>query len=717
MPSSNLCWGIEIGAGAVKALKLERDGDRVQLVDFMVIPHKKVLSTPDMDSTDAIRVALGTLVAQRDISGTQISVSVPGHQSFARFAKLPPVEPKKAPDLVKFEAAQQIPFPIDQVEWDYQTFVSEDSPEIEVGIFAVTRDKVNERLALLEDVGIAPDIVTIGPVAVYNAIAYDLNFTEKTTGTIILDIGAVSSDLIVADSGRVWIRTFPVGGHTFTEAVARAFKLDYTKADKLKRDFESSQHKKQVFQAMKPAFEDLLQDIQRSIQYYKQLHPEANLNRMLGIGATFQLPGLRKFLAQRLGMDVVRLDQFHKIGIEGPMSAEFASTAMQLSTAYGLALQGFGMTPISANLIPLSVVRQKIWRRKTAWVAAAAVLSVVAGAATFVRPVLDQGAIVQPKQEAQRAVDAAKRDGQAQKAVWDEIAKGQRIGATVVNYRRLVEARDYLPQLITDVGAMLASADPQPEILRGETGAIPPGQWRVFRLESLQVDSASSNAGPPSVSASAAATQQSMRGAPAPSAQQSAPAPARGRPARGGRAGGRDDAGMSGEGGELKPIDVTLVLDSPNSEGIPFVARTVGDWLKNNAERPGVPYRIAPFDPNAPNAIVRTDAPRTGRAAAPGGAPTGATTTQPASGSAPAASDAAKALLTENAALSDVAPMPSRIAEFPDAAPVYRYTLKFQILPYSPGQEPTTDAPESDQTAMRQPPSTPLASATSQEGR
>ena len=66
-------------------------------------------------------------------------MSVPGHAAFARFAKLPPVEPKKVPDIVKFEAMQQIPFPLDQVEWDYQTFVSPDSPDVEVGIFAITR--------------------------------------------------------------------------------------------------------------------------------------------------------------------------------------------------------------------------------------------------------------------------------------------------------------------------------------------------------------------------------------------------------------------------------------------------------------------------------------------------------------------------------------------------------------------------------------------------
>ena len=444
MPSSNLCWGIEIGAGAVKALKLERDGDQTRLVDFIVIPHKRVLSTPDLDQADAIRVALGQLVSQRDLSGALVAVSIPGHQSFARFAKLPPVDPKKAPELIKFEAAQQIPFPIDQVEWDYQTFVSEDSPEIEVGIFAVTRDKISERLALLTDAGISPDLVTVGPVAVYNAIAYDLNFTEKTTGAILLDIGTVSSDLIIADAGRVWIRTFPMGGHAFTDAVARAFKLDYTKAEKLKRDFESSQHRKQVFQAMKPAFEDLLQDIQRSIQYYKQLHPESSLNRMLGIGATFQLPGLRKFLSQRLGMDVVRLDQFHKIGVEGPMGAEFAAAAMQLTTAYGLSLQGLGQTPISANLIPTPVVREKIWKSKTPWFAAAAGLSLIAGAATFVRPILDRGAIVQPSQQAKTAVNNAKREGQALKTAWEEVGRSQhrRDGGQLP---ALLEGREFLP--------------------------------------------------------------------------------------------------------------------------------------------------------------------------------------------------------------------------------------------------------------------------------
>ena len=236
MPASNISWGLDIGSAAVTAIKLVRDGDQVRVSDFLVLPHKKVLSTPDVDADDVVRITLGRLTADfgEDFRGANVVASVAGSDGFARFAKLPPVEPKKVNDIVKFEAVQQIPFPIEEVEWDYQLFTSPDTPEVEVGIFAMTKDKVAETLALWGSTGLTPDELTISPLAAYNAIAYDLDFTDQTQGTIILDIGTTSSDLIIAESARVWVRTFPLGGHAFTEAIQEAFKLDYAKAEKLK---------------------------------------------------------------------------------------------------------------------------------------------------------------------------------------------------------------------------------------------------------------------------------------------------------------------------------------------------------------------------------------------------------------------------------------------------------------------------------------------------
>lgn len=392
MGSSDVCWGIEMGFGAIKALKLEQDGDELKVLDYAVINHAKVLSTPDLDQDDAMRVALGTLASQKDLSGTRISISLPGHQSFARFAKLPPVDPKKVADIVKFEAVQQIPFPLDEVEWDYQTFVSPDSPDVEVGIFAVTRERINNRLSMLADVGLTPDWATISPVAAYNAMAVDLGFTEDSPGTIILDIGTVATDLIIAEAGRVWVRTFPIGGHQFTEALVSAFKLSYTKAEKLKREAEQTKHARHVFQAMRPVFGDLAQEIQRSIGFYQSVHPDADLKRLIGLGSTFKLPGLRKYLKQQLQLDVYRIEQFKKLSLDGPQAGEFQAASLNLTTAYGCALQALGTAPLRANLMPVTVLRDAMWKRKVPYFAVAAGLAAATAGAMFIRPLIDSAA-------------------------------------------------------------------------------------------------------------------------------------------------------------------------------------------------------------------------------------------------------------------------------------------------------------------------------------
>src|SRR5690606_7082142 len=106
--------------------------DELVVADYEVLPFKKILTTPDLNVDEAVQVGLDQLMTRYDMKKSTLVVSVPGHMAFARFAKLPPVEPKKIAEIVRFEAVQQIPFPLDQVEWDYQVFQQEDSPEVEV---------------------------------------------------------------------------------------------------------------------------------------------------------------------------------------------------------------------------------------------------------------------------------------------------------------------------------------------------------------------------------------------------------------------------------------------------------------------------------------------------------------------------------------------------------------------------------------------------------
>ena len=543
MATPKAAWGIEIGAFAIKAIRLERNGDEISVSDFAVIPHKKVLTTPDLDQDEMVRLGLGQFISQKSLEGEHLVMSVPGHTAFARFAKLPPVEPKKVPDIVKFEAVQQIPFPIDEVEWDYQTFTSEDSPEIEVGIFAITRERVQQRLGLYSELGMTPESMTLSPVAVYNAMTFDHTGTNGKAPIVYIDIGTNATDVIVAEAGRCWIRTFPLGGTHFTEAIASAFKLSYSKAEKLKLEASDSKYAKQIMQAMRPVFSDLLQDLQRSIGYYQSLHRESQLTNMVGIGSTFKIPGLRKFLGQQLQIEVARLDEYKRIAVTGREAASFAENAVNMATAYGLALQGVGLAQINANLVPVKALRDQMWHSKTKWFAAAAAIVIVGAGMSLYRPLIDQAKLapVLPHE-----VTDVLNTGTKLRQDFDAVKTKSDVGATATNMLNLMDYRTAWAYLLNDSAAALASSNPQPELLGDKPElilGIDPKERRLVQLEQL-----AGNYVPP------------------------------------------------GGAQKTRRIEVTLNVALSHNDPIPFLSETVAKWLRDHAEptgdRAGVPYRI-----------------------------------------------------------------------------------------------------------------------------
>ncbi len=327
----------------------------------------------------------------------------------------------------------------------------------------------------------------MGPVALYNAVNYDF-ISGQGHPMVTLDIGTNASDLVVADGDQCWIRTFPIGGSDFTEAIASRFKMSYAKAERLKRESATNKYAKQIMAAMRPVFSDLLQDVQRSISHYESQHRGVRLERVLGVGSTFKIPGLRKFLGQQLQVQVGRLDEFKRIRVEGRMAADFASHAVNMATAYGLALQGVGLSEIDVNLNPVAAIREQVWDRKTKWFVAAAGVAVAASALMFVRPVLDQQAYASDEAEASRSLDSALQLGKSKKNALNQIASGSSLGFAATNLERLLDDREIWPHLVHDAVNSVASAGPEPVMLGSDLERIkkvPVGRRRLAMLEDL----------------------------------------------------------------------------------------------------------------------------------------------------------------------------------------------------------------------------------------
>src|ERR1700730_8706517 len=172
-------WGIDLGQCALKAIRLEAVDGKVVATAFDYIEHPKILSQPDADPDQLTREALEQFLSRNSLRGDMVVISVPGQSGLARFVKLPPVEEKKIADIVKFEAKQQIPFPLEEVVWDFQKIgqgqVSDGfAMETEIGLFAMKKDMVYRSIQQFKDVNVEIHVIQMAPLALCNYVAYDL---------------------------------------------------------------------------------------------------------------------------------------------------------------------------------------------------------------------------------------------------------------------------------------------------------------------------------------------------------------------------------------------------------------------------------------------------------------------------------------------------------------------------------------------------------------
>jgi type IV pilus assembly protein PilM len=461
MPSDKTAWGIEIGQCALKAIRLRYDEqtDSVEALAFDYIEHPKILSQPDADPDQLSREALQTFLSRNSVKGERVVIGVPGQSGLARFIKLPPVEQSKINEIVRYEARQQIPFALEEVVWDFQTIGKAEETEgfaleTEIGLFAMKRDLIYRFMNPYRECGVEVDVVQMRPLAVYNFAAFDRLQSrngaaeaegaggESTPGeqkagedqdgfVVLLDIGADNSDLVITDGTRIWQRNLPLGGNHFTRALTKELKLTFAKAEHLKRNATKAQDPRAVFQAMRPVFNDLVSEIQRSVGYFASVHRQSKITKVLGMGNAFKLPGLQKFLGQNLQYGVEKVEGLNRLKGDAVLSAPaFQENILSFTVAYGLALQGLGQGAVRTSLLPREISQARMIRRKKPWALSAAALLMVGFTSLFFGswaqlnavsspgfdPALAQAKTAKQAQSDQKGkFDGAKRDWQSVK--------------------------------------------------------------------------------------------------------------------------------------------------------------------------------------------------------------------------------------------------------------------------------------------------------------
>ena len=398
---------------------------------------------------------------------------------------MPPVEAGKIPDIVTYEARQQIPFPLEQVVWSWQRLEGgiEESGfviDAEIALFAMKRDQVSKAIEPFKEAGIEIDFLQLSPVALANVIMFDqlpkpseVDPDDPPPSIVLASMGVDSTDLIITNGLKIWQRTMPIGGSNFTRALVQGMRMTFPKAENLKRNAARAEDPKKVFQTLRPVFNEFASELQRSLNYFTGQDRTAKIGEVLLVGNAAKLRGLSDFLAKQLQLEVHRLREFK--GLEGDLilkTPAFRENQLAFATVYGLALQGLGVAGIRTNLLPSDVTRDRLIQAKKPWAVSAMLGLLVAALINFLGIYIAWSSYSESlfKSAFTQIDSVVSKSSQIQSSL--EQAQSERLGILETQQRfiRIKDRRFQTLELIRAIEAMTPRNEPEKtdEVLRDE---------------------------------------------------------------------------------------------------------------------------------------------------------------------------------------------------------------------------------------------------------
>ncbi len=383
MLASERILALDIGASSVKIGEFQAThGQGLRLINFNYADLG--LDPEHEENRKALIVAaLRNILKEKHIKPGKVIFSVPGQSVFTRFVKLPPVDESKVVQIIQYEAQQNVPFPIEEVIWDYQLLGSTDGGNLEVVLLAIKSDIIEDLNEGIESAGLNTDMVDVAPMALYNALRYNEGETEGCT--LVVDIGARTTNLLFVEGNRIFTRSIPIAGNAITQSIAAEFGVSFQEAEQLKKEkgfvalggaYEEppDPQQAQISKIIRHMMTRLHSEIARSINFYRTQQGGGSPTRALLSGGSSILPYTDRFFKEKLQVPVEYFNPFHNITLDPSISRdELQRCAHFFGEVVGLALRRMSECPIEVNLLPQTIRARKQAQQRRPFLVGAAV--------------------------------------------------------------------------------------------------------------------------------------------------------------------------------------------------------------------------------------------------------------------------------------------------------------------------------------------------------
>ena len=365
---------LDLGAGTLKAAEFAQSSAGALVLHKFGVRSLGLQGSQDAARERVLIKALQEVIAERGFSAKQMNVCAPGFHVFSKFVKLPPVDSSKVTQIIQYEAQQNVPFPLEEVVWDYQILGSNATGELEVLLVAVKADVVEGMFRTAQSSGMRINLVDVSPASVCNAFRY--NYSDVEGCSMMLDIGAKTSNVYFFEKGKFYARSINIGANSITQDFATEAKLPFAEAEKFKiaegfvslgGAYEEPENPRQaaVSKIARQVLTRLHIQVNQTVQFYRGQQGGSAPQRIYLAGGASIMAYTTQFFAEKFNVPIEYFNPFRNVEIDPAVNLEeLAVVAHSFGEVVGLGLRSVAQCPVEMNLIPKNLLKKQQLNQK-----------------------------------------------------------------------------------------------------------------------------------------------------------------------------------------------------------------------------------------------------------------------------------------------------------------------------------------------------------------
>ncbi|MEO0003980.1 MAG: hypothetical protein RLZZ22_1672, partial [Pseudomonadota bacterium] len=330
---------VELGRNPDGQLVLERYG--------MEPLERGWISEGNVERFDEVAEALRRLLRRSGSKTRHAALALPGSAVITKKIVLAAgLSDLELESLVEVEASQYIPFPLAEVSLDFCVIgPSAGSAEmVDVLLAASRKEKVSDRQALAEAVGLLPVVMDVESYAMRLAAARVMDALPnrgRDALIALIEVGSHSTNLqVIRNDDMLYERDQVFGGAMLSQQIARQYGLSFEEAEARKKN--GALPPDYADQVLRPFMDSLAQEIGRALQFFFTSTPHNKVDHILLSGGCTALPGVVETVAAQTAFPCKLINPFDGM-VLGP-EVRLAALTLE-STSYlvatGLALRRF----------------------------------------------------------------------------------------------------------------------------------------------------------------------------------------------------------------------------------------------------------------------------------------------------------------------------------------------------------------------------------------